>query len=135
MNHSSNGIVWNSTLATLADAGFGAIADLLAGLARSNSADIQAGCAEVVRWLAHRSDPETVANQIVPGVARALQAQDRTALSVWLGGQLPADIMRPALGAVLDSDARLAYALSVAWAFAQSWIAPLHDGFNPPAAR
>lgn len=127
--------VREDALVALADTGFGAIADLLAGLARSNSAEIQAGCAEVVRWLAHRSDPETVATRIVPGVARTLQAQDRTALSVWLGGQLPADIIRPALGAVLDSDARLAYALSVAWAFAQSWIAPLHDGFNPPMAR
>lgn len=127
--------VREDALAALADAGFGAVADLLAGLARSNSADIQAGCAEVVRWLAHRSDPEIVANHLVPGVARALQAEDRTALSVWLGGQLPADIMRPALSAVLESDSRLAYALSVAWAFAQSWIAPLHDGFNPPVAR
>lgn len=127
--------VREDALTALAEAGFGAIAELLAGLAGSNSADIQAGCAEVVRWLAHRSDPEAVMTQIVPGVAQALQGQDRTAMAVWLGGQLPADIMRPALAAILDTDARLAYALSVAWAFAQSWIAPLHDGFNPPMAQ
>ncbi len=120
-------------LAALADTGFPALADLLGGLARKDSADIQAGCAEVVRWLAHRSPTDRLVESIAPGVAHAISNGDRTPLAVWLGGQLPAEVMRPALGRVLETDARLAYTLSVAWAFAASWVAPLHDSFVPPA--
>jgi hypothetical protein len=125
--------VREDALVALADAGFGALTEVFAGLVQRESADIQAGCAEVVRWLAHRSDPTTVATKIAPGVVNAIKDENRTPLAVWLSGQLSPDIMRPALGAVLDTDARLAYTLTVAWAFAQSWIAPLHDGFNPPS--
>lgn len=125
--------VREDALVALADAGFEGLAELFAGLIQQDSADIQAGCAEVVRWLAHRSDPETVRSKIAPGIANVIRRENRPLLAVWLSGQLPSEIMRPALSAVLDTDERLAYTLTVAWAFAQSWIAPLHDGFTPPS--
>jgi HEAT repeats len=125
--------VREDALAALAESGLGALTELFAGLVQRDSMDIQAGCAEVVRWLAHRSDPATVATTIAPGVVNAVTHKNRPLLAVWLSGQLSPEIMRPALGAILDTDARLAYTLAVAWAFTQSWIAPLHDGFNPPS--
>ncbi|MBI2513673.1 MAG: HEAT repeat domain-containing protein [Opitutae bacterium] len=125
--------VREDALIALADAGFGALTELFAGLVQREAADIQAGCAEAIRWLARRSNPADVAARIAPELANAVSNENRTALAVWLSGQLSPEIMRPALGAILDTDARLAYTLTVAWAFAQSWIAPLHDGFTPPS--
>jgi hypothetical protein len=105
--------------------------ELLAGINHTDE-QIQAGCAEVLRWLAVRSDAATVGARIVPPIAQALAREDRSLMSVWLGGQLPEPLMRAAITEVLGRDARLAYSLAVSWAFARSWIAPLHDAFKQP---
>ena len=93
---------------------------------------IQAGCAEVLRWLALRSDSITVEQRIVPPIAGILSRENRSLMAVWLGGQLPEPFMQAVLTEVLGRDARLAYSLVVSWAFARSWIAPVHDSFRPP---
>jgi hypothetical protein len=123
--------VREDALAALADVGFGATAELLAGINHTDE-QIQAGCTEVLRWLALRSDPNTIEQKIVPPIADILSHENRSLMAVWLGGQLPEPLMRAALTEVLDHDARLAYSLAVSWAFARSWIAPLHDAFQPP---
>lgn len=123
--------VREDALAALADVGFGALAELLAGV-QNTDAEIQAGCAEVIRWLALRSDETTIIKEIVPPLTKILSRDDRSLMSVWLGGQMPEEMMKAALTKVLGSDARLAYSLAVSWAFARSWIAPLHDSFQAP---
>lgn len=123
--------VREDALAALADVGFGAMAELLAGVNHTDE-QIQAGCAEVLRWLALRSDPITVEQRIVPPIAGILARENRSLMAVWLGGQLPEPLMQAALTEVLGHDARLAYSLAVSWAFARSWIAPVHDTFQPP---
>lgn len=122
--------VREDALVALADVGFGAIAELLAGVNHTDE-QIQAGCAEVLRWLALRSDP-TAVQQIVSPIADILTRENRSLMAVWLGGQLPEPLMKAALTKVLGRDARLAYSLAVSWAFARSWIMPLHDSFEPP---
>ncbi|HEU0282726.1 MAG TPA: hypothetical protein VFQ99_03000, partial [Gallionella sp.] len=94
--------------------------------------EIQAGCAEVIRWLAIRSDTKTIEEKIVPPVANILSQEKHSLLAVWLGGHLPEHLMKAALTEVLGRDARLAYSLAVSWAFARSWIRPIHDAFQPP---
>jgi HEAT repeat protein len=123
--------VREDALAALTDVGFGAMAELLAGV-NHNDEQIQAGSAEVLRWLALRSDRATVEALIVPPVANILADEGRSLMAVWLGGQLPEPLMRAALTEVLGRDARLAYSLAVSWAFARSWIAPIQDTFQPP---
>ena len=70
--------------------------------------------------------------RIVPPIADLLARENRSLMAVWLGGQLPESLMQAALSEVLGRDARLAYSLAVSWAFARSWIAPVHDTFQPP---
>lgn len=115
----------------LADVGFGAMAELLAGVNHTDE-QIQAGCAEVLRWLALRSDRTTIEQVIVPPIAGILARENRSLMAVWLGGQLPEPLMKAALSEVLGRDARLAYSLAVSWAFARSWIMPAHDSFQAP---
>lgn len=123
--------VREDALAALADVGFGAMAELLKGVNHSDE-QIQAGCAEVIRWITLRSDTATVEQQIAPSVADILSRDDRSLMAVWLGGQLPEPIMQAALGEVLGRDSRLAYSLAVSWAFSRSWIVPIHDAFQRP---
>ena len=123
--------VREDALAALADVGFGALAELLEGVNHTDE-QIQAGCAEVLRWLALRSDSITVERRIVPPIAGILSRENRSLMAVWLGGQLPEPFMQAVLTEVLGRDARLAYSLAVSWAFARSWIAPVHDSFRPP---
>lgn len=123
--------VREDALTALADVGLRGLSDLLAGVNQSD-AEVQAGCAEVLRWLSLRSDSATVKARLVPPLANILAKPDRSLLSVWLGGQMPEPLMRAALTEVLGRDARLAYSLAVSWAFARSWIAPVHDAFHPP---
>lgn len=123
--------VREDALAALADVGFGGLAELLAGV-NNTDAEVQAGCAEVLRWLALRSDPATVESRLIPPITQILSREDRSLMAVWLGGQMPEQLMQAALTEVLGRDARLAYSLAVSWAFARSWIAPLHDAFQPP---
>ena len=121
--------VREDALAALADVGFAALAELLAGLQHTDE-EIQAGCAEVIRWLTTRSDRSLLESHIIPPLTAILARPDRSLMSVWLGGQIPERLMQAALTEVLGSDARLAYSLAVSWAFARSWIAPLHDSFQ-----
>lgn len=123
--------VREDALAALIGVGFKAMAELVSGI-NNGDEQVQAGCAEAIRWLAIRSDTATVESEIVPEIARILEPEDRSLLSVWLGGQLSEPLMRAAIDKVLVKDARLAYSLFVSWAFARSWIAPIHDAFQQP---
>lgn len=123
--------VREDALAALASVGLDGMAELLAGVNHTD-AEIQAGCVEVLRWISLRSDAETVQSRLVPPISDILARPDRSLMAVWLGGQMPETLMRAALDEVLEHDARLAYSLAVSWAFARSWIAPIHDAFNPP---
>lgn len=118
-------------LAALAGMGLGATSELLSGVCHDDQ-QIQAGCAEALRWLALRSEPAPLTQTIVKPLATILARKDRSLLAVWLGGQLPETLMQAALADVLNRDSRLAYALAVAWAYARSWIAPLNDSLRMP---
>lgn len=124
--------VREDALLALADIGCGAMAELLDGVSHSDEA-IQAGCAEALHLIAQRSDTSTLGQTIAPPIAALLARDDRSIMAVWLGGLLPESLMRAALTEVLGRDARLAYSLAVSWAFARSWIAPIHDAVQPPA--
>jgi len=105
--------------------------ELLAGVKHTDE-QVQAGCAEVLRWLALRSDPNTVGKRIVPPIAEILNSENRSLMAGLAWRELPEPLMQAALTEVLGRDARLAYSLAVSWAFARSWIAPVHDAFQPP---
>lgn len=123
--------VREDALVALADGGVSNLAELLAGV-NNIVPEIQAGCAEALRWLAIRSEARAIEATLVPQIITILSRDDRSLMSVWLGGQLPEELMRAALGEILERDVKLGYSLAVSWAFARSWIAPIHDGFRPP---
>lgn len=123
--------VREDALAALAGMGSGAIGELFSGISHSDE-QIQAGCAEAIRWQALRSEPASLEQEIVRPLAQVLANDNRSLLAVWLGGQLPETLVQAALAKVMNRDSRLAYALAVAWAYARSWIAPLNDSLMVP---
>ncbi len=123
--------VREDALTALADVGFDAMPELVSGIDNDDE-QIQAGSAEVLRWLARRADTASVSSRLIPEVAQTLTRADRPLIAAWLGGQLPEPLVRAAIGDALENDVRLGYSLAVSWAFARSWIAPLHDTFLPP---
>lgn len=123
--------VREDALVALADVGFNALPELVAGVQHRDEA-IQAGCAEAIRRVALQADIPRIEAEIAPRMRSILSRSDRSLLAVWLAGQLPEPLMQAALSQALRADERLAYSLAVSWAFARSWVAPLQDSFQKP---
>jgi hypothetical protein len=90
---------------------------LLEGLRQINP-DVAAGCAEALRQQ-HKTLPDEVIAQLTSH-AKELQSPSWPA---WLLGQLPREQVLNTIAGVQDSAPALHYALSLLWAFTESWIA------------
>lgn len=92
-----------------------AFPSLLAGLRESNS-DIAAGCAEALRQ--QRGLPD----EVVTTLLEELRASDPSKWAVWLAGNLPRERIASRIAGLQGSAPQAHYALSVLWAFVDSWI-------------
>jgi hypothetical protein len=90
---------------------------LLEGL-REVQPDIAAGCAEALRQQ-HNSLPVGFLAQ----VSSFAKKRKNPSWDVWLLGQLPREQVLNTIADVQDSAPELHYALSLLWAFTESWIA------------
>jgi hypothetical protein len=99
---------------------------LLDGLREVNP-DVNAGCAEALRQQQNALPGEVIAQ--VSSLARERQSPSWDA---WLLGQLPRDQVLTTIADVQDSAPALHYALSLLWAFTESWIARRWE-LNPNA--
>ena len=103
---------------------------LLEGLREVNP-DIAAGCAEALRQQRKALPREAIAR--VSSLARKRQSPSWDA---WLLGQLPREQVLNTIADVEDSAPVLHYALSLLWAFTESWIArrwELHPNADFPS--
>jgi HEAT repeat protein len=94
---------------------------LLEGLREANP-NIAAGCAEALRQQ-QKSLPDEVIAQVTGHAKKRLSPS----WAAWLLGQLPREQVLSAIADVQDSAPALHYALSLLWAFTESWIAPRWD--------
>ncbi len=104
---------------------------LLEGLRQVNP-DIAAGCAEALRQQ-QRALPDEMVAQLA---SRAKELQSAP-WAVWLLGQLPREQVLHTIADVQDSAPALHYALSLLWAFTESWIArhwELHPNADFPSS-
>lgn len=93
-----------------------ALPHLLDGLVGKN-AEIAAGCAEALRE--QGSLPDEIISQLAKDVCNVTHHPWIT----WLLGNLPRDRVIPLIAEYQESRPELHYALSVLWAFTESWIA------------
>src|ERR1035437_2551997 len=96
--------------------GFG-IPLLLEGLREVNP-DIAAGCAEALR-----QQQTTLPAEVIAPVTGHATNQQSPSWAVWLLGQMPREQALNTIADVKDSAPALHYALSLLWAFTESWIA------------
>jgi hypothetical protein len=92
-----------------------AIPGLLAGLRESNL-DIAAGCAESLRRQGG------LAEEAVTGLLEELRTADPSRWAVWLAGHLPRELIASRIAEIQESAPQTHFALSVLWAFVDSWI-------------
>ena len=90
---------------------------LLEGLREVNS-DIAAGCAEALR-----QQQRTLPDQVIAQLTSYAKQRQSPSWAVWLLGQLPREQVLNSIADVQDSAPALHYALSLLWAFTESWIA------------
>ncbi|HXJ91587.1 MAG TPA: HEAT repeat domain-containing protein [Terriglobia bacterium] len=95
-----------------------AIRWLMKGLRESNP-DIAAGCAEALRQQ-YRTLPEGVIRSIS---TETTKSDGSPSWAAWLLGQLPREQVMNTIANIQDSAPALHYALSLLWAFTESWIA------------
>jgi HEAT repeat protein len=90
---------------------------LLEGLREVNP-DIAAGCAEALR-----QQQTTLPAEVIAQVTGHATNQQSPSWAVWLLGQMPREQVLNTIADVQDSAPALHYALSLLWAFTESWIA------------
>ncbi|MGO9259703.1 MAG: HEAT repeat domain-containing protein [Bryobacteraceae bacterium] len=96
--------------------GFG-IPLLLEGLREVNP-DIAAGCAEALR-----QQQKALPDDVIAQVTGQANKRQSPSWAVWLLGQLPREQVLNTIADVQDSAPALHYALTLLWAFTESWIA------------
>ena len=89
---------------------------LLAGLADADS-DLAAGCAEALRQL------QPLAPEVLHQLAERLDSGNSSLWTVWLLGHLPQNQVASSIAHLQESAPHLQYAMSVLWAFVESWVA------------
>lgn len=90
---------------------------LLEGLRQVNP-DIAAGCAEALR-----QQQKTLPDEVIAQLTSDAKELQTPSWAVWLLGQLPREQVLNTIADVQDSAPALHYALSLLWAFTESWIA------------
>ncbi len=90
---------------------------LLEGLREVNP-DIAAGCAEALR-----QQQKLLPEEVIAQVSSHAKKQQSPSWHVWLLGQLPREQVLNTIADVQASAPALHYALSLLWAFTESWIA------------
>jgi hypothetical protein len=91
---------------------------LLLGGLREINPDIASGCAEALR-----QQQKTLPGDVVAQVSSQATRRQSPSWDVWLLGHLPREQVLNAIADVQDSAPELHYALSLLWAFTESWIA------------
>ena len=94
-----------------------AIPLLVEGLREVNPG-IAAGCAEALRQQQHNLPAE-----VVDRISNDARTAGSPSWASWLLGQLPREQVMNAIADIQDSGPALHYALSLLWAFTESWIA------------
>lgn len=107
--------------------GGAAVPVLLAGV-RGTEMDVAAGCAEALRQQAEL--PEDVISRL----AADLQRRDPPQWTVWLLGHLPRERVATAIAGIQDSAPELHYAISLLWAFVESWISRRWEVYPGPGS-
>ena len=100
---------------------------LLEGLREVNP-HIAAGCAEALR-----QQQKALPNEVIAQVSGYAKKRQSPSWDVWLLGQLPREQVLNTIADIQDSAPALHYALSLLWAFTESWIArrwELHPNFD-----
>jgi len=88
---------------------------LLAALTEADES-IAAGCAEALRR-------RGLAKHDVVEAARQLRSPRPPKWAVWLLGNLPREVVAPAISSFQDQIPHLHYALTLLWSFAENWVA------------
>lgn len=88
---------------------------------------IAAGCAEALR-----QQPQSLPAGFIEQISTDAKAAGSPSWAVWLLGHLPREQVMNAIANVQDSAPALHYALSLLWAFTESWIARRWE-LNPNA--
>jgi HEAT repeat protein len=94
-----------------------AIPLLLEGL-REVDSDIAAGCAEALRQQQKALPPEALHR-----LTEEIRTGNPASWAVWLLGNLPREQVASAIADIQESASALHYALSLLWAFTESWTA------------
>jgi len=84
---------------------------------KSVDTDIAAGCAEALR------QQERLPNQIVDELVTTLRTGRPSQWLVWLVGHLPRERVNTAIADLQDRAPELHYAVTLIWAFVDSWVA------------
>ena len=101
-----------------------AVPALLRGLEHTDT-DLAAGCAEALRQL------QPLAPEVLTQVTGRLESTNSLWM-VWLLGHLPQEYVAPRIARLQESAPHLQYAMSVLWAFVESWVA---KNWEPEAGR
>ena len=107
------------------------IPSLLEGLRQVNP-DIAAGCAEALR-----QQQKTLPDEMISQLTSDSKELQSPSWAAWLLGQLPREQVLNTIADVQDSAPALHYALSLLWAFTESWIArrwELHPNADFPSS-
>ena len=107
------------------------IPSLLEGLRQVNP-DIAAGCAEALR-----QQQKTLPDEIISQLTSDSKELQSPSWAAWLLGQFPREQVLNTIADVQDSAPALHYALSLLWAFTESWIArrwELHPNADFPSS-
>jgi len=88
---------------------------LLAALTDADQS-VAAGCAEALRR-------RGLAKHDVVEAARQLRSPSPSKWAVWLLGNLPREVVAPAISSFQDQIPHLHYALTLLWSFAENWVA------------
>jgi hypothetical protein len=110
-----NANIRDEALDGITSIGNDATAILLAGITEVDQS-IAAGCAEALR---RRSLPKEAIEEAV----RQLRGPQTSPWTVWLLGNLPKDEVAPLIAKLQDKSPELHFALTLLWAFTESWIA------------
>lgn len=103
-----------------------AIPLLLEGLREMNS-DIAAGCAETLR-----QQQKTLPPEVLHRLTEEIRTGNPPSWAVWLLGNLPREHVKSIIADTQESAPALHYALSLLWAFTESWISR-HWEIHPDA--
>lgn len=105
----------DEALEGMANIGGDVIPVLLAGLSEMDKS-IAAGCAEALRR-------KRLPQQGILELVRQIRSATPPAWAVWLLGNLPRETVAPLIADLQDKAPSLHYALTLLWAFTESWVA------------